>query len=984
MNSNYIFINNPYTISQDVDIYGSHLYNNIYNYDYIFSINILSFNNIFSNASFKQNDINIDEYDINISLLDSNHFKNWNSFFNNQSIVKIAAGDSNIGFGSFNTNPLKIGDRLLEIIAHKLFGHAQAHAAIKNDNSFYSHDNKLWDHLSNSISQTTFRNDIFNQYVITGRYNTILSGKVETQTSKIYYDVSNPLNIPLIGWYQFNSLDNYLLDSSGNNYNLINNNSEYKIGSPTGGYASFTGITTTLQIPNIINLNTIQQSTGITISYWCKMLLNCPDNQIFFSFGDRLYHKKSTSTTVLNKWIFGIYYNNINNEYTTYCNFDDENWHHIVWSISNTGKCSIWIDNIKYIGIGTNNNIINGNLNILSNSNYTLSGYGGISDFRIYSNIVKNNDVSLLYNCGINVNTNLNSFLGFYNNNNYHSIWYKFDKNNFNKDYSSNLKNFSLFNNPTINTLDYVAGNSSLELNGNQGIIFDSFNITNINTNINITGGNMEIIYIYFWLKITSLNSNGNDTIFDIGAENINRIKLSRYNTTNYCSIYLSNSTGSQTLIYSSTPIFEFDNTWKFITIKISKASKKVTTYTSYSNQSEFDYSGYITLSINNFGYEFLKNINIFPRKIMYTNNYIGTDKNNNNSGIIGLINNFGIYNTNNSVPLNNIYSIPFNYNFPILDIEPIIWYTFNFNTNLDQNYSNKGNVTGFNINPINNVLYYFIPSSPFGTCAFFNKNKIQYYTINSNITTPLVLYGYQINNGITISFWFCGDPINNTYLFSNSMADKSIYMNICNSNNKLQFNIYNINNNNNSKSYTTNNIFFNNKWHHIIWSINNNGSWTIYIDNILYTTNIMCYTNIIPNGQFNIGGNQYDTTNPYNGYIADFRIYSQVLSIDEVNKLYNYQGKSNIITNTKTTYDTKTINTTTIIDNNVNDVSSWVNFNFNNISLDFPLHVSGSLLLDPSLTSNDINLLQNGPNVGGTSLINGNYDIPILVKFHD
>ena len=204
--------------------------------------------------------------------------------------------------------------------------------------------------------------------------------------------------------------------------------------------------------------------------------------------------------------------------------------------------------------------------------------------------------------------------------------------------------------------------------------------------------------------------------------------------------------------------------------------------------------------------------------------------------------------------------------------------------------------------------------------------------------------------------------------------------MTISNYNNKLLFKIFNPWNNN--SSYITDNIYFDNNWHHVVWGIDTNNVWTIYIDNILYSPNItlgLYYMDLPPSSQINIGGNQFDINNTFNGFIADFRMYMTVLSQDLINKLYNFQGKSSIIKNIDTTTNT-IVNT----NNNIGDISSWVNFDFNNISFDFPLHISGNLLLDSSLSSDDINLLQNGPNVGGTSLVNGYYDIPILVKFHD
>ena len=72
---------------------------------------------------------------------------------------------------------------------------------------------------------------------------------------------------------------------------------------------------------------------------------------------------------------------------------------------------------------------------------------------------------------------------------------------------------------------------------------------------------------------------------------------------------------------------------------------------------------------------------------------------------------------------------------------------------------------------------------------------------------------------------------------------------------------------------------------------------------------------------------------------------------------------------------------------NNFNDLNDgsekWVPFNFNGLTFDFPMFLSGNMITSNSLTNEERELLQNGPNVGGTTLINGSYNIPILVKFH-
>jgi hypothetical protein len=178
--SDAIYINNLLTISQNVDVYGQHLMER--EFDYTFRINVSELvaagstngiTSLFSNATFTQNTLNVEDYNVNLTLPDHSTFANWGTLFNNANTTTVIQGLSSTNFGTFNAVAReKIGDRLLEVIAHKLFGHAQAHAAIKNDTSFYTHDNELWDHLCSSVATTSFRKDIFNQYVKLGRYNT--------------------------------------------------------------------------------------------------------------------------------------------------------------------------------------------------------------------------------------------------------------------------------------------------------------------------------------------------------------------------------------------------------------------------------------------------------------------------------------------------------------------------------------------------------------------------------------------------------------------------------------------------------------------------------------------------------------------------------------------------------------------------------------------------------------------------------------------
>ena len=215
-----MFINSPIVINQDTNVYASFL--NEGKYDYTFCINISSISNditgIFTNASFIQNSTNIDNYDVNLTIDPSSLFNNWENKFNNENLVTVNIGNSNIAFGTLLPNTHQtIGDRLLEVVAHKLFGHGQARAAISNDSEFYLHDAQIWDHLSNTVAMNQYRNDIFNQYVATGRYKSFFNNNYEDNVNN-FNNYENNVNY-------FNNCEDYV-NCFNNCENCITNNCE--------------------------------------------------------------------------------------------------------------------------------------------------------------------------------------------------------------------------------------------------------------------------------------------------------------------------------------------------------------------------------------------------------------------------------------------------------------------------------------------------------------------------------------------------------------------------------------------------------------------------------------------------------------------------------------------------------------------------------------------------------------------------------------
>jgi hypothetical protein len=61
--------------------------------------------------------------------------------------------------------------------------------------------------------------------------------------------------------------------------------------------------------------------------------------------------------------------------------------------------------------------------------------------------------------------------------------------------------------------------------------------------------------------------------------------------------------------------------------------------------------------------------------------------------------------------------------------------------------------------------------------------------------------------------------------------------------------------------------------------------------------------------------------------------------------------------------------------------IFSFNNFNFDRLSFDYLLQINGSLLLNNSIPSNKASIFNNGSDLGGTRLVNGQYEILILMK---
>jgi len=77
------------------------------------------------------------------------------------------------------------------------------------------------------------------------------------------------------------------------------------------------------------------------------------------------------------------------------------------------------------------------------------------------------------------------------------------------------------------------------------------------------------------------------------------------------------------------------------------------------------------------------------------------------------------------------------------------------------------------------------------------------------------------------------------------------------------------------------------NVWNHFVWVING-ASWTVYINGVATTyTNANALSSTIMARRLNLGCNQNDTANCFNGYLKEFMVYNKLLTSTEVTNIY-------------------------------------------------------------------------------------------------
>ena len=150
---NYFF-NEPLYFTKSIGVFSKHSIPDIGEYDYIIKLN-MSLNDFFITRSYQQNQNDINNIDITFNV----NQDNFNLAYNNT--LMDSNRDALIKGSEYVTS---CDTRILEIIALKIFGHAKARTAIKNDTSIISGIKHNLFNFFNNIVQN-YKTNIFNQYV---------------------------------------------------------------------------------------------------------------------------------------------------------------------------------------------------------------------------------------------------------------------------------------------------------------------------------------------------------------------------------------------------------------------------------------------------------------------------------------------------------------------------------------------------------------------------------------------------------------------------------------------------------------------------------------------------------------------------------------------------------------------------------------------------------------------------------------------------
>ena len=272
----------------------------------------------------------------------------------------------------------------------------------------------IWD-TALSDNQMIELNRLIDDYKNTGRSIKNDLGLNFDYSYPILKDANGDTINPIV-WYKFDN-DGITADASGNGYNLTNSGLTNDLINYVKGNGSVRSVISAntdkiyITSPNF-NLNTINSINGITFSFWFRSDSTSSSFPAIFDF--------SGASTGITLTKFGattdLYFINTpitagQSVYqTSTTNFFNNNWYHIVWSISATGIWNIYVNNSIVLN-NSSRNIIN--IDYTNTVNYVFLNRSpinstnplkcNIDDFRIYPLTLSATQVSELYNGRVSI-----------------------------------------------------------------------------------------------------------------------------------------------------------------------------------------------------------------------------------------------------------------------------------------------------------------------------------------------------------------------------------------------------------------------------------------------------------------------------------------------------------------------------------------------------------------------------------------------------
>lgn len=227
-----------------------------------------------------------------------------------------------------------------------------------------------------------------------------------TQVSQLYY--SSPRVLEIVAWYPFEGEKEAIykdaLNSSRDLLRWQENIVYYDAANYRRGTGSVFSTGNVMSLPNTIDVHRIATSTGITVSFWARVLTGTvPTANIF--------HFAAQSSNFLN--YFGAYLIESRGHPTFWCkggNFvpavvmTDNAFHHVSWSISSAGVWTIYIDNVLIVGptlaVGSQRTFQVPN--VQNWETRLLGGFrGNLDDFYIFSKVLSATEVSMFFNAPV-------------------------------------------------------------------------------------------------------------------------------------------------------------------------------------------------------------------------------------------------------------------------------------------------------------------------------------------------------------------------------------------------------------------------------------------------------------------------------------------------------------------------------------------------------------------------------------------------------